>query len=132
VLQGGTAPTSTTIGAEGQCYIDTTNQKYYICTSVDTTAGTYVWTLLTSIQETLSITSSSWEALSASTPYTYKATATITTTLIDNSIVELFNNNAILFAKYGFAIGNIDGQTATIYSIGQPNVDVNLVIGIGG
>lgn len=41
-----TPPTTATVGIVGQCYIDSTNQKYYICTSADTTAGTYVWDLI--------------------------------------------------------------------------------------
>lgn len=36
-----TSPTTATVGIVGQCYIDLTNQKYYICTSASD--STYTW-----------------------------------------------------------------------------------------
>ena len=36
-----TPPTTATVGIVGQCYLDTTTQKYYICVSA--TNNTYVW-----------------------------------------------------------------------------------------
>ena len=91
------------------------------------------WTNMPStalVTETLTIESTSWSALSDNSPYTYSATITLTTTLDTNSIVELINNQPVLFATYGFAIGSISGQVATIYSIGQPSENVTLTIGI--
>lgn len=41
VLQGETDPTEATVGAVGQCYLNTTTKKYYIC--VSDSNGTYVW-----------------------------------------------------------------------------------------
>lgn len=38
-----TPPTTATVGIVGQCYIGSTNRKYYVCTSADATAGTYTW-----------------------------------------------------------------------------------------
>ena len=77
-------------------------------------------------------TISSWTALSSSSPYTYQATVTATATIGANTIVELFNDQAVLFATYGFAIGSVSGQNITIYSIGEPSSSVTLKVGIGG
>lgn len=78
------------------------------------------------------IQSAAWTSLSEQAPYTYSATITSTPTLDTNSIVELVNNQAVLFATYGFAIGSISGQNITIYSIGQPSTSVTLTVGVTG
>lgn len=91
------------------------------------------WTNMPStapVTETLTIESTSWSELSDSSPYTYNATVTATTTIGTDSIVELINNQAVLFATYGFAIGSISGQNITIYSIGQPSTSVTLTVGV--
>lgn len=85
-----------------------------------------------SVTETTTLAPTDWTALSSSDPYTYQATITATATIGANSIVELFNDNAVTFATYGFAIGSVSGQNITIYSIGQPSASVDLTIGIGG
>lgn len=93
------------------------------------------WIDMPSIAPTLeeqTIESASWTSLSGQTPYTYSATITLTTALDLNSIVELINNQPTLFATYGFAIGSISGQVATIYSIGQPSTSVTLTVGVTG
>ena len=82
--------------------------------------------------EALTIENTSWTTLSDGSPYTYNATVTLTTTIGTDSIVELINNQAVLFATYGFAIGSISGQVATIYSIGQPSTSVTLTLGVTG
>lgn len=82
--------------------------------------------------ENHTIVTSAWTALSGSAPYTYSATVTVTAEISETSIIELYNNNAVLFAKYGFAIGAVSGQTVTVYSIGQPTESVALTIQIGG
>ena len=82
--------------------------------------------------EALTIENTSWTTLSDSSPYTYNATVTLTTTIGTDSIVELINNQPALFATYGFAIGSISGQVATIYSIGQPSTSVTLTVGVTG
>ena len=82
--------------------------------------------------ETATIQSTSWNTLSSQLPYQYSTNITLTTTLDTNSIVELINNQPVLFATYGFAIGSISGQVATIYSIGQPSESVTLTLGVTG
>ena len=122
--------------------------KVYTCIS-DSTSGTYkaghlyliggsngayttqdITPTSTTTYEEVTIQSTSWLALSDSSPYTYQATVTLTTTLTDDSVVESLNNQAVLFATYGFAIASISGQVATIYSIGQPTENVNLTMGV--
>lgn len=80
--------------------------------------------------EQQTIQSTSWSTLSDSSPYTYQAQVTLTKTLSENSVVELINNQAVLFATYGFAIASISGQVATIYSIGQPSENITLTLGV--
>ena len=77
------------------------------------------------VVETFTITT--WTAES-NTPYEYKATGTITTTLKTNSIVELINDNSVDFATYGFCIGSIVSQTITFYSVSEPSSSVNLKV----
>ena len=93
------------------------------------------WTNMPStapVTETLTIESTSWSELSDSSPYTYSTTVTAATTIGTDSIVELINNQAVLFATYGLAIGSISGQNITIYSIGQPSTSVTLTVGVTG
>lgn len=78
------------------------------------------------VLETHGIEQSAWTSLSSSDPYKYSATVTITNTLTSNNIVRLINDQPILFANYGFAISAINGQTATIIAIEQPNTNITL------
>lgn len=75
----------------------------------------------------IDIAVSDWTELPDSEPYTYFANVTLSKSL-DNAIsIELINNNPILFAKYGFAIGEITAMDELeIYSIGKPNDSVTL------
>ena len=82
--------------------------------------------------ENHTIVTSAWTALSGSAPYTYFATVTVSAEISQTSVIELYNNNAVLFANYGFAIGAVSGQTVTVYSIGLPTESVTLTIQVGG
>lgn len=105
---------------------------------VTTDAGKFLkadgtWsTLSLGTPETLVIANSSWAVLSSSDPYTYSATVTATTPLSAGSTVELINDQAVLFATYGFAVGSVDtvNNTITIYSIGAPSASVSLTVDI--
>lgn len=77
-------------------------------------------------------TISSWSALSSSEPFTFSATVTATYTIGNDTEIELINDNAVLFANYGFAIGSVSGQDVTIYAIDEPSSDVSLTIGYRG
>lgn len=87
---------------------------------------------ISQVQETLTISDTNWQALSDNDPFTYFATATATTTIGTDSEVELINNQAVLFAKYGFSIAQVNEQTITIYAIDKPTSAVNLLIGVRG
>lgn len=89
-------------------------------------SGGASWTNPQGTVETFTI--SSWTADNTISPYTYKATVTLATTLGANTLVELINNDAVSFATYGFAIGSIASQVATIYSIGEPSSSVSISI----
>ena len=84
--------------------------------------------------EAVSIASADWSALSASTPYTYSATKTLTATIGANSTVSLINDAAVDYATYGFAIGSVDqpNNTITVYSIGQPDASKTLTVNVKG
>lgn len=118
-----------------------TSKQILTMTPTQTTLGNEteagdVLTTLTGVKkpsiEEVSISVSSWTDLSESSPYTYQATITLSTVISSSSTVELINNQPVLFANYGFAIANISGQTATIYSIGQPSTSVTLTVGVTG
>lgn len=83
------------------------------------------------IEEDFVIASNEWVALSDASPYTYGVTKTAQTTIGANSTVELINSQAVLFANYGFAIGNTNQQDITFYSIGTPSSNVTLTIKVG-
>lgn len=83
-------------------------------------------------RESFTVQTSGWGALNNKTPYNYSATVTATATIGNDTLVELINDNAVLFATHGFAIGAISGQSITIYSVGAPSASVTLTIEIGG
>lgn len=80
-------------------------------------------------QHTVQVTE--WQALSTEKdPYTFAANFTTQHTINARSIIELYNDNPVLFAKYGFAINAVNEQTVTVYSIGKPESVITLMLGI--
>lgn len=82
--------------------------------------------------ETYTVATGDWAALASSDPYDYSATVTATHTIGASTICELINDDAVTFATYGFAIGAVNGQNVTIYSIGQPAASVTLKVNYRG
>lgn len=82
--------------------------------------------------ETVTIPSTSWVALADSDPYDFSDTVVLSTTIGADSLVELINDQAVLFANHGFAIGSVSGQNVTIYSIGTPSSSVTLKVVVKG
>ena len=82
--------------------------------------------------ETYTIASNSWTALSSSEPFTYQTTVTATYTVGNDTEVGIINDQAVLFANYGFIVGSVSGQSVTIYSIAQPDTSVTLKVGYRG
>lgn len=115
------------------------NSQYRLLTGLydpqsahDAATKGYVDSIALGTNESYTIVTSDWTALSASSPYTYQATVTATATLTNNSILELINDDAVSFATYGFAIGSVDvpNNQMTIYSVGQPSASVTLKVNI--
>lgn len=78
--------------------------------------------------ETYATDYSDWSAAGGVSPFTYSTTVTATHTIGANTIVELINDQAVQFAKYGFAIGSVSGQNVTIYALEQPVQSISLKI----
>ena len=77
-----------------------------------------------------------WQELDSTSyaPYTHGTIVSIAATIGENTKVKLYNDNPVLFAKYGFAINEVVAATGAVYigSIGLPEQDVTFTIGIGG
>ena len=133
-IKGSDMPTYLTNAPHGQAVLCTETYSPYKKGNIykvdRTTYSSPVYTILLTSGEIEPFVISSWTADNTIAPYTYKGTATLITTLAYDTIVELINNNPVLFATYGFAIGNITGQVVTIYSIGEPSSSVTLNVRI--
>lgn len=77
-------------------------------------------------------TMDTYTELTSMAPFTYQSEITLTNTIGTNTVVELINNNPVLFANYGFQIASISGQVATIYMLEQPTTSTTLTFGIRG
>lgn len=75
--------------------------------------------------EAYTLDQNGWEAASGIDPYTAKAELQLSYTLDEDSYVELIVD-PIVAAKYGFVIGEVDGNTVTFYAIKIPTEDIDL------
>lgn len=80
------------------------------------------------ITEKYAIQPGSWNPTIDILPFVYSATVTATTTISENMVIELYNDDAVLFANYGFSIGKVEGQTLTIYVLDKPEGQITLTI----
>lgn len=82
-------------------------------------------------KESFTINASSWTTLSNSAPYVYQTTVLATYDMDDDTIAQLFNDQPILFAKYGFAIGSLDttNDRITFWAADEPTENVTLSVG---
>lgn len=71
-----------------------------------------------------SYTITDWEEDNTITPFKYRTEVIADYVIGTETQVELINNDARLFASFGFSIGNVDGQTVTIYAMDKPLTDV--------
>ena len=141
---GNVIPDEDFFGADGQIYVsadsfaDPPVARIFVCAGqkwVEEEQKTvFYWKeLLTEgTDESYTVATGDWTALSASSPYTYQATVTATYTIGNDTIVELINDAPVTFGNYGFAIGSVSGQNVTIYSIGQPSASVTLKVNYKG
>lgn len=117
VLSGNTFSVDTAVVALNS-YVD--GQVSTLNDRIDETAvGTF---------ETYTIPVADWAPLAGQYPFAYSANATATYTIGSDTIVELINDQAALFANYGFAIGAVSGQTVTFYAIDSPVDPVTLKV----
>ena len=98
----------------------------------DAATKNYVDTKAIGADEAYAIADTDWTALPGASPYTYSADVTATYAIGNDTIVELINDNPVLFSTYGFAIGAVNSQTVTIYSVGAPSSSVSLTINYKG
>lgn len=73
-----------------------------------------------------------WIDLQDASPFKRYAIITAEHTIVDDTEVSLVNDNPVLFAKYGFVIGKVEGQNVTIYALDTPDTNVNLSIEFRG
>ncbi|MBQ3306425.1 hypothetical protein IJH02_03260 [Candidatus Saccharibacteria bacterium] len=78
--------------------------------------------------ETYTIPYTSWLTQSAIDPFKYKTTVSAAYIIGNSTLVELINDQAVQFAKYGLAIGSVSGQSITLYSLEQPTSALTLSI----
>ena len=73
--------------------------------------------------ESITFTVSNWQEIANSNFYPYQGSANIT---LDDTIkrIELINNNAELFAQYGFAITTLSTNNIIIGAVENPNTAV--------
>lgn len=78
----------------------------------------------------LLIGATQWGPLTNTDPYTYYVTLAVNT-IPDGKIVELYNNNPVLFAEYGFCFANVQESAITVYALEKPNTAIQLTYGVG-
>lgn len=78
------------------------------------------------VTEEVTITSNTWVEDTNVSPFSYIANISLTNLKASSTSIELLNNNAILFATFGFAIGSVSGNSVIIYAMDKPTEDVTL------
>lgn len=104
---------------------------YWVISGTPHSSG-WVSFVPTAVEETYTIASNSWTALSSSEPFTYQTSVYATYTVGGDTEVGIINDQPVLFANYGFIVGNVVGKNVTIYAIAQPDTNVTLKIGYRG
>lgn len=78
--------------------------------------------------ETYTVAVSEWSDITGVNPFTQTATITATHTITANTLVELYNDDAVAFANHGFSIASVSNQAITIYAIERPAAAITLKI----
>lgn len=115
---------------------DTTNS--FFTKSINITLSTRGW-VLTKIKQasveyvdnktsfaSATIESSSWTDLTGNDPFKAQCNITLSELSSAKDVLELINDNAVLFANYGFNIGAVSNTTVTIYALKKPTDSVTL------
>lgn len=67
-----------------------------------------------------------WTALADKSPFDYSTIITLSMVGGTNDTLELINDDAVLFATYGFAIGEVTNDTVVVYAVSKPDTAVTL------
>ena len=67
------------------------------------------------VTESYTIADTDWAEASGISPFTYSTDISSSYTILDSSIVELINDQAVLFANYGFAIGSVSSSSGNLF-----------------
>lgn len=67
------------------------------------------------VTESYTIADTDWTEAAGISPFTYSTNISSSYTILDSSIVELINNQAVLFANYGFAIGSVSSSSGNLF-----------------
>lgn len=81
---------------------------------------------------TVTISPTQWASLNGNAKFKWTASATVSVSISNDTIVELLNDNPTLFATYGIQIASADSTTIVFYAIAKPENDISLKILIGG
>lgn len=82
--------------------------------------------------ESISISNSDWIDLSDSSPFKYQVTKSTTYQFSGDTLVELMNDNPLLFANNGIVIGSLGSSTVTFWCIEKPESSVSLSLSFKG
>ena len=82
------------------------------------------------VTATLTIATSDWAELADSDPYGVSATISAGYNITSATLVELYNDQPVLFANYGFAIASVNASDdeLTIYALEAPEISVSLTV----
>lgn len=75
---------------------------------------------------------SSYTALTDKEPFLFSSQAQLPFSIGTTTVIELINNDPILYANYGFQIASIENSSITIYMLAQPTSTTTLTIGVRG
>ncbi len=106
--------------------------------TITITESTLAWVLVDvdvetkPVDETYTIASEMWRALSGNDPYKFMASVTAEYTIGTKTEVGIINDQPALFANYGFVVGSVSNQTVIIFAVSKPTADVNLSVRFRG
>lgn len=82
------------------------------------------------VTATLTIAPEDWAELADSSPYGVSATVSVGYNITAATLVELYNDQPVLFANYGFVIASVDApnDTITFYALEAPENSVSLTV----
>lgn len=84
------------------------------------------------VTKSFTIRPNDWLTSQLIVPYTHFAYITTDYTIGENTVCELINDNALLFARHGFAFDRPMGQILSVLSIGCPSEPVTLEVDFYG